>query len=92
MHPEGQGKALSGAVINCASVMFSLFLYDSYPDYFKQMKDNGYPMPVFAGVLAFLISYALIWWTSKSLVSRVISFILDFKRIIKAAQDPLPPQ
>jgi H+/Cl- antiporter ClcA len=88
---EGQGKAVSGSIVTCVSVMLALILSDLYPDFFKQMKDNGYPLAVIAGVLAGMIAYIIIWWTSKSLVSRIIEFILDLKRIAKVWQSPLPP-
>jgi hypothetical protein len=87
---EGQGKALTGALTTCGSVMLALFLRDIYPQFFKDMAENGYPLPVFAGVLAGVISYLIIWWTSKTLVSRIIAFIMDLKRIEQVWRSPLP--
>jgi hypothetical protein len=85
---EGQGKAVSGSITTFFGVMIALTLNDVYPVTFTELKNNGYPLNMVAAIISAVLVYVVIWWTSKDLVSRVLSAIADWKRIVKAWNSP----
>lgn len=83
---SGQGKALASGVTSFCAVLAAVFLREHYNDLFNQVQAAGYPLTLIIATIAGVISHVTTFWTSTSIVSIIIGWIGNIKKIQKAWQ------